>query len=131
MDGEVEPGRGGRQRAGIAALDPEHVQGAVDLRPQAGRIIERLAERTRRHDVGEQQGAMLGTGRRKVAPDLAPAARAVGILDPHEDGDALDHGAEGGADRLCDRGAEDVGFDAGEGGCGHSSLMSFSAMILP
>ena len=114
VDGEVEAGRGGGERAGVAALHAQHVQRAVDLRPQRHRIVERLAERARRHDVGEQQRAMLGAGGREVAPDLAPAARAVGILDPHEHRDALGHGAERGADRLLDRRAEDVRFDAGE-----------------
>ena len=57
---------------------------------------------------------MFGGGIGKVAPDLAPAAGAIGILDPDEDRDPLGHGAEGGANRLLDGRAEDVGFDARE-----------------
>ena len=69
---------------------------------------------------------MLGGRIGKVAPDFAPAARAVGILDAHEDGDALRHRPEGRADRLLDGGTEDVGFGAGKRGGTHSNLMSFS-----
>jgi hypothetical protein len=62
---------------------------------------------------------MFGGGVGKIAPDLTPAPGAVGILGTHEHGDALGHGAEGGADRLRDGRAEDVGFDAGEGRPAH------------
>jgi hypothetical protein len=115
VDGKVEARGGGREGAGIAALHPQHMQRPVDLGPQRRRIVERLAERPRRHDVGEQQRAMLGAGGREVRPDLAPAACAVGVLDLDEHRDPLGHGAEGGADRFLDRGAENVGFDPGEG----------------
>ena len=46
---------------------------------------------------------------------------AMEAIDAHEHGGPFGHGAEGGADRFRDGGAEDVGFDAGERGAAHSA----------
>jgi hypothetical protein len=64
--------------------------------------------------MSANKSAMLGAGIGEVAPDLAPAARPVGILDPDEHSNPFGHGAERGENRFLDGRAEDMGFDTGE-----------------
>src|SRR5215813_4054512 len=62
-------------------------------------MLDRATCKHRRQHFRDQTGAMLGAGRRKIAPDLAPANPAILVLRTHEQRGAIIHPAEGGHDR--------------------------------
>jgi len=115
-----------RQTPGVTSVSPDQESGTrqiIEHRGACRELLEspaRLADGQRFQERCEHRfdepRAMLGPVLGKVAPHLAPAVGPFVVLDADEEGGAVAHHAEGGADEILERLAEDEGLDAGEGG---------------
>jgi hypothetical protein len=133
VQGDVDGRDRLRDRTGLARLDRQHGGARRQRGKGSVRRRERTADDERREHRLDQARAVLGAARRKVAPRLAPAERAVDVLDANQHRGAVVHDAERRPHRHPDRPAQHVHLDAGDrrrrravaipGGDGHSAAL--------
>jgi hypothetical protein len=78
----------------LARLQRHHRCRGGEIIEHLGGMFDGTAREHWRQDPVDQPRTMLGAGGRKIAPDLAPAMRAVLVLRAHEHGLAIVHPAE-------------------------------------
>ena len=117
----VEAGDAVPERTGLTDMGRHARPARLQVRPDLPGMGEALADQLGRDDGLQQLLPRRGGMGREVAPHLAPAERAAGILDLHEQPVAGAHRAETGRRQPARLGTQAHGLDPGNAdGLGHA-----------
>ena len=96
---QVHAGNHLRDRSRLAGLQRQDVRFARGFGVSLDRIGKILADQQGCHHGVQQAGAVFRATGRKIAPDLAPTHRAIGVFGAHKHRRPLAHDAKRGAHR--------------------------------